>query len=314
VTAPVATDPVVEWLLAGDVAVQYQTRRDLLGDADARLQSRIATEGEGAALLAARGADGHWGRGFYQPKWTCSHYTLLELRGLECPRGTAAAVETTRRILTEELSGSLGLRPGSLARGDVCVVGMALDYGAWFQASSEDLVPLVDFVLGMELPGGGFNCQSNRKGATHPALNSTLCVIEGITSYHRAGHEHRLDDLIAARARAVETLLDHHLFRSHRTGEVIRDDFTRLHHPARWHYDVLRALDALRAADIPGDERMDDALEVLAGHRLADGRWPVHRGYPGETHLPLPRAGRPNGWITLKASRVLARYRPAGSG
>ena len=55
--------PDLEWLLEDDVAVRFQTRRDLLHRNDVQLQERIAREGEGAALLAARHADGHWGRG-----------------------------------------------------------------------------------------------------------------------------------------------------------------------------------------------------------------------------------------------------------
>ncbi len=301
------SDAVLAWLLAGDVAVRYQATRDLVGIDDLRLQARIATEGDGAVLLAARGPSGHWGRGFYQPKWTSSHYTLLELRELGCPRQTPAAVQTVQLVLDREFGGGAGM-PRSTAAGDTCVVGMALNYAAWFGAAGEQLRPLVDFLLADQMPGGGFNCERNRTGVSHPALNTTVCVLEGITSYRRAGHDYRRDDLDAARAGAAEVLLAHRLYRSHRTGEVIREDFTRLHHPARWHYDVLRALDALRDAGVPYDDRMDDALALLDGRRMADGRWPVHRGYPGETHLPVPRAGTAHPWTTLRALRVRAAY------
>ena len=58
------TEELLEWLLAGDVAVQYQVHRDLLGEDRPDLRDRIASEGHGAALLAARGPSGHWGGGF----------------------------------------------------------------------------------------------------------------------------------------------------------------------------------------------------------------------------------------------------------
>lgn len=62
-------DPaVMDWLLAGDVAIEFQARRDLLDDADRRLQARITNEGWGRRFLAARNADGSWGERFYQPK------------------------------------------------------------------------------------------------------------------------------------------------------------------------------------------------------------------------------------------------------
>ena len=67
--------------------------RDLLGHEDASLQARIATEGIGAALLAARGQEGHWGRGFYQPKWTSSHYTLLQLSQIGLDPGVESTIK-----------------------------------------------------------------------------------------------------------------------------------------------------------------------------------------------------------------------------
>lgn len=50
----IITDPLVAWLLAGDVAIQYQVHRDLLGEERPDLRARIATEGWGAQFLAAR--------------------------------------------------------------------------------------------------------------------------------------------------------------------------------------------------------------------------------------------------------------------
>ena len=69
----VMAEQLIPWLLAGDVSIQYQTRRDLLDEHRPELRARIAAEGWGARYLACRKRDGSWGRGFYQPKWTsCS--------------------------------------------------------------------------------------------------------------------------------------------------------------------------------------------------------------------------------------------------
>ena len=61
-----------------DVSVQFQVQRDLLWDYRPELQAQIAEEGWGAQFLKAQNSDGHWGRGFYQPKWISTHYTLLD--------------------------------------------------------------------------------------------------------------------------------------------------------------------------------------------------------------------------------------------
>jgi len=44
-------DSTIGWLLEGDVSIQYQTHRDLLGESCTDLRSRIATEGWGSEFL-----------------------------------------------------------------------------------------------------------------------------------------------------------------------------------------------------------------------------------------------------------------------
>ena len=61
------TNDLQNWLLAGDVAIQYQVYRDLLDEERPDLRARIASEGWGAQFLGARQPEGHWGRGFTNP-------------------------------------------------------------------------------------------------------------------------------------------------------------------------------------------------------------------------------------------------------
>lgn len=305
-----ARSDVLEWLLAGDVSVRFQTGRDLLHRRDGRLQARIATEGDGAVILAARHPDGHWGRGFYQPKWTSSHYTLLELRNLGLDPQHPSAQETVALILRQNKSRDGGLdHRVTVRRSDACVNGMALNYATYFGAPESELASIVDCLLAGQIPDGGFNCRRGPE-VRHSSMHTTLSVLEGITGYERAGYRYRLGDLLAARRTSVEFLLRHRLYRSEHTGAVIRPEFVRLHHPTRWYYDVLRCLDALADARIAYDERMAEAIEVLCRRRAPDGRWSANRSYPGASHLPAPPAGAPNRWITLAALRVLAAYAP----
>lgn len=302
-------DDVVAWLLSGDVAVQYRTWRDLLGRDDTALQDRIASEGEGAALLRASGGEGHWGKGFYQPKWTSSHYTLLELMNLGVSRRAPRARGVVRLILEREKGPDGGLNARkTVAPSDACVNAMALNYASWFGADEDLLGGIVDFLLLQRMADGGFNCRFNQGGARHASVHTTVCVIEGVTQYLRRSYRYRGDELRVARAGATEFLLRHHLYRSERTGDAMRTEFTRLHHPARWHFDILRGLESLVDAGTTYDPRMDDALRVLESRRDPDGRWTANRPYPGETHLPPPRAGEPSRWITLVALKVLQAY------
>lgn len=299
---------VLDWLLAGDSAVQFQARRDLLGDERPDLQRRIPHDGDAAAILAAQRGDGHWGEGSYQPKWTCTHYSLLELRDLAVPSGYPSCVRAVS-LLVGEKGADGGVNPSrSVKVADVCINGHSLAYASHFGVSTVEVASVVDFVLGQELPDGGFNCRSNRSGARNSSVHTTASVIDGFAEYLRRGHTHRADEVRGAMRRAADALLARRLYQRRSDGEPIRAEFTRLHHPARWYFDVLRGLEVLRAAGVAGDSRCAEALGVLGRRRLPDGRWAATSQYPGRTHVAYPPAGTPNRWVTLRALRVLRHF------
>jgi len=300
---------IIEWLLAGDVSIQYQVHRDLLNEDRKDLQNRIASEGWGALYLSKRNPDGHWGQKFYQPKWTSSHYTLLDLRNLCIAPDCREIQETLEMILRTEKGPDGGIRPiGSVQASDVCINGMFLNYASYFRTAADELESVVDFMLDQIMPDGGFNCMSNRSGAVHSSLHSTLSVLEGITEYERNGYHYRLGDLELARQSSVEFILIHQLFKSDRTGEVIRREFLRMPYPGRWKYDILRALDYFRYAGEEWDDRIDPALQVLLKKRNKDLTWNVQAKHPGQVHFEMEKAGRPSRWNTLRALRVMRHF------
>ncbi len=299
-------DETLAWLLGGDAAIQFQTRRDLMRQERPDIQRRIASEGDARTLLAAH-ADPGWGRGFYQPKWTCPHYSLLELCDLAVARDQPVCVDEVAGAIERHKGGDGGFNPSiSLKESDVCVNGMFLAFGCWFGADAAGLESIVDFVLGQRLDDGGFNCRANRSGARVSSVHSTTSVIDGLAEYLRCGYTYRTAEARDAIDSATETLLARYLYQRRSDGEPIRVEFTRLHHPTRWHFDVLRGLDVLRSAGAAYDDRLDRAVEVVLRRRRADGRWSAAAQYPGQAHVAYPRAGQPNRWITLRALRVLA--------
>ena len=302
-------DPVLSWLLSGDVAIQYQVHRDLLGEDRIDLQERITTEGWGQRFLEHRDPTGGWGQRFYQPKWTSSHYTLLDLKMLEPVRNHPLIRESIHKITKEEKGDDGGIDPSrTIGKSDVCVNGMFLSYACYFGEPEKNLCSIIDFILDQVMTDGGFNCRKNRSGARHSSLHSTLSVLEGILEYEKNGYTYRLDELRAAAASSREFILAHRLYRSSRTGEVIRPEFLRIPYPPRWKYNILRCLDYFRAAGVPYDDRMADALEVLVSKRLGDGCWPLQAAHPGQVHFRMEEPRLPSRWNTLIALRVLKTY------
>lgn len=315
-------DAAIEWLLAGDPSIRWQTLRDLVGKGDgtiARERRRVAREGWGARLLASQDAVGTWAArqsgdgGLYTPKWTSTTYTMLLLRDLGLPPANRQARLACGRLLDEGLQPDGGVSYGTWAkrtrRGETCITGMVLSILSHFECSDERLDTIASHLLAEQMPDGGWNCRRPR-GATHSSMHTTISVLEGLCLYdlhstRRGGSGRTVMNVRAAQRRGREFLLAHRLFRSHRTGVIIRPEFVRLAFPPRWHYDILRALDHFRAVGAPRDPRLAEAIEIVRRGQDADGRWPLQHVYRGKTYFQMESLGGPSRWNTLRALRVL---------
>lgn len=297
------------WLLAGDVSIQYQVYRDLLATERPDLRKRIAREGWGAELLSRRRVDGHWGQKFYQPKWTSTHYTLTDLRNLCIDRNNPPVKQSIETILQNEKASDGGILPiGKSQLTDLCINGMFLNYASYFETSEEDLKSVIDCILNQVMPDGGFNCRSNRYPTVHSSLHTTLSVLEGISEYRLNGYDYRLDEVKEAERSAQEFILLHQLFISDRTGEIINKSFLQFPYPPRWKYDILKAMDYFQYAKADWDERMKPAIDYIIKKRNKDGTWNVNAKHPGQVHFEMEKAGKPSRWNTLRSMRVLNYY------
>jgi hypothetical protein len=317
------TDRAISWLLDGDPAIRWQTLRDLSGAAVStveRERRKVARDGWGGRLLARQDPEGTWagGRssdgGLYSPKWTSTTYTMLLLRDF----GLAANNRQARRACKLLLDGGLqrdgGINYGIWAkwtrRAETCVTGMVLSILSHFEFEYDRLDTIADHLLEQQMPDGGWNCQ-RPMGATHSSVHTTISVLEGLRLYELY-RGRKLRALQAAQRRGREFLLVHRLFRSHRTGEIIKPLFMRFSFPPRWHYDILRALDYFQAVNAPRDQRLAEAIDIVRQGQRDDGLWLLQNTYKGKTYFELERLGAPSRWNTLRALRVLKWWdRPA---
>lgn len=284
-------DKLISWLLAGDVAIQYQVHRDLLGSQESTVsgfQKRIACEGWGHRFLSKQKDDGHWGKTFYQPKWTSTHYTLLDLKTIGLPPENKSAQKSVSMVLDEPSGAHGGINlAGSLLNSDVCVNGMILSYASWFLPKDQRLRALVDYLLDSQMADGGWNCRYLNAGTTHSSMHSTLSVLEGLLEFRRTTQRYRINEIIDAEKEAIEFLLNHNLYQSHRTGKTIDARMLKLSFPCRWRYDILRCLDYLRDANTAYDIRMQSALDIIINKRRKDGKWPLQEKHAGQVHFDI---------------------------
>lgn len=302
---------VRDWLLAGDPAVRWQTLRDLCDEPESvvrRERRRVAEEGWGARLLARQDPDGRWARAIYSPKWTSTTYTMLLLRGLGLPPGNPQALRACQILLDEGFwtDGGINFWRRSSKRSETCVSAMVLGVASWFGFDDTRLDRLAEHVVAQQMADGGWNCRATagRRGATHGSFHTTILALEGLLDFERF-RPANARPAREAQARGREFLLVHRLFRSHRTGEVVKPEMTRFSYPPRWYYDVLRALDYFRDADAALDPRLEDALKLVERRRRADGRWALQNEHPGKQFFRMETPGEPSRWNTLRALRVL---------
>jgi hypothetical protein len=126
-----------------------------------------------------------------------------------------------------------------------------------------------------------------------------------------------------AAERAVDVFLERHLYKRRRDGRVIHAEFTKLHYPLYWHYDVLAGLRAMAELGRIDDPRSADALDLLESKRLPDGGWPAEAKY--YTHSTTVALGnddvdwggtsrrRSNPWVTVDVLAVLRASRRLGA-
>ncbi len=314
-------DRTIHWLLGGDPAIRWQTLRDLVGAAEGsveRERKKVARDGWGARLLAKQDPQGTWAArqsgsgtmsdgGLYTPKWISTTYTMLLLRDFGLAAHNRQARTACRLLLDKGLQRDGGINYGIwgkwTGRGETCITGMVLSILSYFEYDDARLDMIADNLLEMQMPDGGWNCR-RPYGATHSSVHTTISALEGLRFYevHRGRKTRAVQ---AAQRRGREFLLVHRLFRSHRTGKIIKPVFIRFAFPPRWHYDILRALDYFQAVDAPRDPRLADAIDIVHSSRLENGRWALQQSFRGKTYFEMERLGAPSRWNTLRALRVL---------
>lgn len=239
-------------------------------------------------LLSRRGSDGRIPGSPYA-KWTGAHWVLVDLADMGYPPGDKALLPLREQVYESWLSPShirervieKESRP-NLYGGGVPIVrgrarrcasqeGNALYSTLALGLADERAERLAENLIRWQWPDGGWNCDRNPSADTSSFMES-LIPLRGL-----ALHARLTGSRASARAAeaAAEVFLRRRLFRRISDGEVIHPDFTRLHYPPYWHYDILFALKVMAEAGFIGDPRCSEALDLLEAKRLPDGGFPA---------------------------------------
>ena len=306
---------VIDWLSDSDPSIRWQVLADLTGappDVVDAERSRVASEGWGARLLGLQQPDGSWSdvepRTWLESPDGSTTYALTLLRHMGLDPASQAARDSLARVKAGVTYIFQGAKPYFGGETEVCVNGMVLAVAAYFGEPDE---ALIERLLGEQLDDGGWNCEA--PPSVRSSFHSTICVLEALLELEKT----RPDSALAeSRKRGEGFMLERGLLRRKSDGEIIDEEWTRFSFPCGWHYDVLRGLDYLRSAGVTPDERVAEAVDLVAGSRQPDGRWLLGRALPGldadeerfwnQLDFGMHEAeGEPSRWVTLRALRVL---------
>lgn len=300
----------IAWLLESrEPAVRRQARRDFFGEEasdDDVLGGTIVR-----TLFSGQRTDGGFGVHPYA-KWSGAHWRLVSLVELEIPRGESRAVAAAGTVL-DWLTG-YGHRANvpvidGLARRCASQEGNALAVCARLGMAEDSRVELLArSLVEWQWPDGGWNC--DRKASGHrSSFHESLAPAWGLHEFAVATGAQWARD---GANHAVELFLEHRLFRSLKTGEVINADWLAPHYPPFWHYDVAQALLVVSRMGKVRDPRAAEALDVLAARQRSDGLWAPGKSWwrpPGASgsNVEVVDWGRrtPSPMLTLNALRVL---------
>ena len=276
------SDIIEELLRSDEPSVRWKVRVNVLGedprsDSIRRLQRQIRSSTRVTALLSERTPDGTIPVGPYQ-KWSGAHWVLPTLADIGYPPG-----DETLRPLPEQVL-NCWLSPRHLesvqtiegrARRCASQESNALYALLTLGLADERADELAANLRKWQWPDGGWNCDKKPQ-AVHSSFHETTIGVRALALH---GRLRRCQPSLDAARGAAEIFLKRSLFRRLRDGAVMNKRFLMLHYPPYWHYDVLFGLKALAEAELIGDPRCREALDLLESKRLADGGFPAEGRY-----------------------------------
>jgi hypothetical protein len=341
---PHAEDPsstVMATLLASEEpSIRWKTLVNVLGEsrdspAIKKLESEIANSPRVQTLLSSRNPQGRFTiKNPVGAKWQGAQWVLLLLADIGYPRGRKELlplrdqavelwlgdryyneVEVARKADAYKNRDGIPIMQGRVR---VCASyqANALYFMIRLGIEDERIHDLVERLLHWQWPDGGWNCDKE-PGAHVSTFVHTLPSMRALHLYSRTAAHLQAAKASQAAQRAADFFLRRKLFRRESDGGVVRAEFTKLHYPAYWHYDILFALKVFAEMDLIGDERCREAVELLRQKRLADGGWPAEaKYYRTSDRIALGNdyvdwggtsTNRFNPWVTVDALSVLAR-------
>ena len=171
---------------------------------------------------------------------------------------------------------------------------------------------LVNLLLKWQWPDGGWNCD-RRPGADTSSFMETIFPLRALSLYSNINKDEAAASAVGL---AAEVFLKRKLYKRISDGQIIRPEFTCLHYPLYWHYDILAGLKVMAETGFIKDPRCADALGLLESKVLTGGGFPAEKKYYTKVSSVVSHGAdwvswggtgkkKMNEWVTVDALYVL---------
>ncbi|KKL13331.1 hypothetical protein LCGC14_2526830 [marine sediment metagenome] len=296
----------INWLLEGDPSIIWQVKKDLLNKKTEEYteeRNKVSLIGWGKEMLENQDPEGTWAKGLYTPKWNSTTYTLLQLRRMGLPQENYQAQIGTRILLEKGKWSDGGINYfNSRKSSETCVTSLIFGILSYFKIDDNYLSKIFYYLKENQMDDGGWNCEIE-KGAIHASMHTTLMALEALHEYKQLKGS-PINEIQSLQNKGNEFLLQHELYKSHKTKEIIKKGMIDFSFPPRWKYNVLSALDYFRLENHPYDERFVDAIKLVK-KKEKNEKWRRGLKHTGKVWFDMEDGSQPSRWNTLRAHRVL---------
>ena len=329
---------IIDWLLKEDdinPSIRYFTLVDLLGEEPesqkvVQAREKLMARGPVPEILSKQNADGYWvepGAG-YRPKYTATVWSLILLAKLGA-NGCEPSVRKASDYILKHTRGKQGYfsiyatqtgcvhcLQGNLSAAlidlgminDPCLTE-AIDWMArsatgegFGRVGEKDINP---HYIRSGISGPGLLCSANDHqpcawGAVKVALALAKIPPE-IRSPQVNNAINVCKDFLLSKDPAAADY-------PHPYAKKPSRSWFKFGFPVFYVTDVLQNLSALLGLGLAGDQRLQNAIELIESKQDDPGRWKMEYTYNGKTWVEIEEKGQPSKWVTYRALSVLKQY------
>jgi hypothetical protein len=330
----------LDWLLEEDhhnPSIRYFALLDLLNEDPGlenvkHAQEKLMTSGPVVDILSNQHADGYWvepGAG-YRPKYTSTVWSVIMLAQLGADRNDPNVQKACNYILDHtrakqgcfsiyaSQTGAVHCLQGNLATSliDLGMLGdarleIAIDWmvrsitGLGF--GSVDQKDIEPHYIRSGISGPGFLCSANDHLPCAWGAVKTALALSKIPKDKRTPEINNAINMCKTFLLSVNPATAEY---PHPYGKNPSGSWFKFGFPVFYVTDLLQNLSVLLGLGLAGDERLQDAIDLVESKQDEKGRWKMEYTYNGKTWVDIEEKKEPSKWVTYRALRVLKGYYP----